>query len=360
MKIVIDSNIIIADFWLESAKFKILFESSKNDEIEIYIPEVVIDEVINKYTQKVNGAKTTIEAEYRKFNKLSKRGLDSNITPNIIDDTISNYKDHLEKVINDYNINIIPYPKVNHKFIAQKAMKKLKPFNTNEKGYRDALIWENIKSLLTEEGLVLPELTFITTNHKDFSNSGELHPDLITELQQEGFSEDSVKIYSTLNEFNEKKIKLFLAQSSSFEKKLKDGEIWDFDLLDVTNKYLFANFVDSQLYNLDFLDDSNEPTVRAIYDDYDIEIISVKKLNSTEYIVDLKFEVETEIDFFIDKNEYYHLYEDIDISIEDANWNRYVMWVSTTSIIPLSMTIILNIDLEVISSQINEINENYT
>jgi len=36
MKVVLDSNIIIADFWLESTNFKLLFESAKKEDIKIY------------------------------------------------------------------------------------------------------------------------------------------------------------------------------------------------------------------------------------------------------------------------------------------------------------------------------------
>ncbi|HWY36561.1 MAG TPA: PIN domain-containing protein, partial [Nitrosopumilaceae archaeon] len=61
MKVVLDSNIIIADFWMRSTGFKILFEKAKKGEIELYIPQVVIDEVTNKFCQQVVQWKVDIE-----------------------------------------------------------------------------------------------------------------------------------------------------------------------------------------------------------------------------------------------------------------------------------------------------------
>lgn len=364
MKIVLDSNTIIANFWMQSTNFKILFENVTNGNIEIYIPEIVLDEVKNKYQQRLNKSKKDIESELKKFNSLSRKRIDSVLKEEIVSNSIDEYAEHLEKVINENRIKILPYPSTDHKIIAKKAMLKLKPFNVNEKGYRDCLIWENIKGLLTEEEIViaLPELVFITNNYKDFSekDSYELHPNLISELIDSEFASNSVVVYPSLIEYNDKQGKLFFEQATTFEKKLREGEFWDFDLVKITSDYLFEKFVGSELHmhDINMFDESNEPTVRSIDEEYEIKISSVKKLSSKEYLIDVEFEVESEVDFFIDKHDYYSS-EDSDISIEDPNWNRHVMWASTMVKIPLSMTVIVDNDLNVISSQINKVNENY-
>lgn len=365
MKIVLDSNIIMADFWMESTNFTILFESAKNGSIEIYIPEVVIDEVKNKYSQRLLKSKTDIKTELNKFNKLSKQNIGEILIDQNIDDAIKEYDKHLDKIIKDNKIQILPYPKVSHKFIAEKAMKKTKPFNANEKGYRDNLIWENIKDLLTDEELAVtfPELVFISNNHKDFAenNTRIPHKELLKELEERDFSTKSVVIYTSLSEYNDIQGKLFFEQATVFEGKLKAGEFYDLDLTQITSEYLFKNFVGSELYmyDVDVPEDYSDPTVRSISEDYKVEIKSVKKLNNNQFIIDVKFEVETEIDFFVDKHEYYYLNEEHPISIEDSDWNKWVMWATTSINVPLSMTIIINNDLEVINCQIDKVNENY-
>lgn len=364
MKVVIDSNIIIADFWLESTNFKVLFESVQKGDIQVYIPEIVLDEVINKFNQRLKESERKIDSELSTFKKLSKKDNKNPLTETIINSSVEEYKKHLEKVIKDNSIEIVKYPNTEHKFLVYKAMNKLKPFNSNEKGYRDCLIWENIKTLLTdyESAVSQPELVFISNNYKDFATSEyELHSDLISELEDEDFDSKSVIVYPKLSEFNDKQTKLFFAQSESFTKKLKNNEIWDLSLNSEISNYLFDNFVGSELfkYDVDFEYDYSEPTVKSIDENFEIEITQVNKLNATDYLVDVSFEVVSEIDFFIDKSDYWSMEDDKHISIEDSNWNKWVMWASTEITVPLTMSLIIDSETNVKSLQINTINKNY-
>jgi predicted nucleic acid-binding protein len=59
MKVVLDSNIIIADFWMQSPNFQVLLESSKKGNIDLMIPELVMDEVLNKFNQRIEKSKKT-------------------------------------------------------------------------------------------------------------------------------------------------------------------------------------------------------------------------------------------------------------------------------------------------------------
>lgn len=364
MKVVLDANIIIADFWLESTNFKLLFESAKKGDVKIYVPEVVMDEVVNKYSKRLEDSKRKIESELKTFQKLTREKEGNPITADMIDKSVSEYQKQLKQVIKDNSIEVIKYPKTDHKFLAKKAINKLKPFNSNEKGYRDCLIWENIKELLTESESAIsqPELVFISNNFKDFATSEyELHSDLILELEDEDFDSKSVIVYPSLSEFNDKQTKLFFAQSKSFEKKIIQKELWDLDLHSVITDYLFKNYVGSELfhYDVDFEYEHSEPTVSSIYEDFEEKITSVKKLNATDYLVDVEFEVNSIIDFFIDKSDYWTLDDDKNISIQNSDWNKWVMLAQTEVLVPLSMSLIIDSNLNVKSCQINKINENY-
>jgi hypothetical protein len=78
----------------------------------------------------------------------------------------------------------------------------------------------------SESAISQPELVFVSNNYKDFAtNEYELHPDLISELEDEDFDSKSVIVYPSLSEFNDKQTKLFFAQSKSFEKKLIQKEL---------------------------------------------------------------------------------------------------------------------------------------
>lgn len=362
MKIVLDSNIIIADFWLKSTGFNILFESAKKGDVNIYIPEIVLDEVVNKYIQRLDESKRSIDSELQTFQKLTRRKDKTPLTQEIVEKSIAEYQKHLRKVIKENSIIVLKYPKTDHKFLAHKALKKLKPFNSNEKGYRDSLIWENIKTLLTdyESAVSQPELVFISNNYKDFAtNEYELHSDLIAELENEDFDPKSVIVYPNLSEFNDKQAKLFFDQSQSFEIKLRNNEIWNFDLKSEIKTYLYENFVGSDISQYDSDEIQSEPTVQSFDEDFKLEIVSVKKLNATDYLVDVELVVNTEIEFFIDKRDYWSMDDTEDISIIYPDWNEWVMLASTSLSVELAISLIIDSNLKVKSCQINRINKNY-
>lgn len=364
MKVVLDSNIIVADFWMQSPNFKILFENSKKGEIELFIPQVVIDEILNKFDQRIQKLKSDINGEIAKFEKLSDSPIGFSITEDSIKKSNIKYKKHLDKIIKINGITIIEYPKTSHEFLARKAMLSFKPFNTNEKGYRDCLIWENIKSLVSQEDVEIPatpEVVFITNNFKDFTAEGDkLHDNLISELENENLISDSVIIYPSLKEFNDKVTKLFFSQASIFEGKLKNNEFWDFELKSIIDDYLFKHFIGSDINNYHSIAPyaNDNPIVSTISEDFKIDSISVRKLNSKEYIVDVHFKVETDIDYYIDKSDYWSA-DDIDASLVDSDWNNHVVMVSRLVDLPVEMTLLINSNLECTSIEISKIDDNY-
>lgn len=214
--------------------FAVILASAKNGDIELHIPEIVLDEVFNKFRQRAEKSQTDIAGEMAKFSKLARLEYLSPVNSELIDELCLKHEAHIRKVITENKMIITPYPETSHKFLAKKAIQIKKPFNVNEKGYRDSLIWENIKSFITEEQVEIassPEVVFVTANHKDvLAHENELHHDLTTELENQDLKTDTIVIYSDLKNFNDKVTKLFFEQASTLEGRLKNDKFWDFQL----------------------------------------------------------------------------------------------------------------------------------
>lgn len=363
MKVVLDSNIIIADFYMKKPDFKILFENSRNDQISLYIPQLVIDEVINKFSQRITESQQVIDSELRKYNKLSNIKTESPITNELITESVKEYNTYVNEIFRDNDISIIPYPSTDHRYLAKKAMLSKKPFNANEKGYRDSLIWENIKSIISKEDIEIPsspELIYLTNNHKDFVKDGRLHEDLVGELEEELLHSNSIDIYPSLGDFNDKVTKLSLSQANQFRDKLINQEFEGFDLKSIIDTFLFKEFDGSELTNYhDYAPYANDnPTIDGFNDDYEIKDVMVKKLSSDEYVIDVKFDLESELDYFVDKSDYWSS-DDTEFSVIDLDWNDHVVHVSCTAVLPISMTLIIDSKLECQSIQISKIDEVY-
>ena len=97
---------------------------------------------------------------------------------------------------------------------------------------------------------------------------------------------------------------MFFAQADSFGKKLFDKDNLDFDLKSELNEFLYEHFVGSELtkYDSNGMSSYDDYTVSTFDDaNYSLELDSVKKLNSKEYLVDISATLECEVDFFLDK-----------------------------------------------------------
>lgn len=356
MKTILDANIIISDYRFNSTDSRVLLESSKKGNIDLYVPEIVLDEVFNKFEERLFEAKSKIDKELSVIKKTTNTEIKDEIDENFIKRKVDEYKDYIHKLFDDNKVNVLEYPNIPHKQIVFKAIKKLKPFNSNEKGYRDALIWENIKSLMPIIGTnaANPDVIFITNNKKDFcENENDLHKELINEIEKDDLEVDSIQIYNTLNEFSNDIKKLFFIQENSFKKRIELKEIEDFDLESSLLLSLREELDNSDISDIESIPHSyQDATVRFIEKIENLNIKDVRKLNSTEYLIDLTCNVEMTIDFFVDKGEYYTS-DDTTYDIEDLDWNDYVIWASELVNPELSVSLILDGDYNILSIQID-------
>jgi predicted nucleic acid-binding protein len=365
MKVVLDTNIIIPDIYMALPNFAVILASAKEGDIELHIPEIVLDEVLNKFRQRVEKSQKGISGEMAKFSKLVRAEYESPITSELVNEVCQEHETHLRKVIADNKIVITPYPNTPHKFLAQKAMLAKKPFNINEKGYRDNLIWENIKSFISGEDTEIassPEVIFVTANHKDFmADENELHHDLIIELESQDLKTETVVMYTELKDFNDKVTKLFFEQASTLEGKLKNDEFWDFKLKETIDAYLFKEVAGHGLGNYrEYVPAANDrPIVESIDDTYIIDNISVKKLSADQYLVDVAFDLDMEVGFYVDKSEYYRS-ESEDYYVIDFDWNDHVIHASQSIKIAMSISLVINSNLGCKSIQINNLGDSYS
>jgi len=51
MKVALDTNILVQDFWLDSPHLKVLLNELNVIPATLHIPEIVIDETVNKYRE---------------------------------------------------------------------------------------------------------------------------------------------------------------------------------------------------------------------------------------------------------------------------------------------------------------------
>lgn len=195
MRIVIDTNIFCEDYFLRGANFRLLFDSLKSLPASLHIPEVVVDEVVNRYSEDLAEALAKDRDHRSLIGRLLVDSPQATLLSIKSENEVEGYRKNLETVLKTHG-EIMSYPKITHKRIVERDLARCKPFKRDGSGYRDCLIWENVKSLLLwgTERVIL-----ITNNPKDFGEGPHVDP----ELQKDLTNPDHLKLFRSLREFNE-------------------------------------------------------------------------------------------------------------------------------------------------------------
>lgn len=184
--------------------FQIFLDGIRKAGHSLFIPQIVLDETVNKFRDSLIETMQEWERLSERIRRLASNKPSSVFDENSIDELVANYRRNLTRKLKEPvspNFRTISYPDVPHSRLVAKALQRKKPFSLSGRGYRDALIWENI--LWLEETYSGSERTaFITANIKDFADDKfALHPDLLTDLDERKLAPGSIILYPNLKAF---------------------------------------------------------------------------------------------------------------------------------------------------------------
>lgn len=365
MKIVLDTNIIFADYFLNGAKIRNLCESVKSTGDFVYIPEIVSDEAINQYKENLQKCKSKIESAISDYERLTNKEFEKTpISEIVLTDEFENYIKIYNEQINKLGIKIIPYPSTSHKELVKRDLASKKPFTIEGKGYRDALIWESIKSLCEEpfETLAIPEIVFISKNLKDFCEKDySLHSDLREDLYDNDINESAIKVIENIDNFINEHIKLKQKILQNILDKLnKDKRYKEIDLnIEIENRISkFLLYREFDYEETPFRQEFENPSIVGI----NIPIITVndvRQISEEEVFIEINVDVECEFDFYIYKGDL-GIFDDEDLPhIWNNDWNKHYMAASETATITLKISFIvdnsfnkiLSDDIDIVSNE---------
>ncbi len=289
MIVVIDTNIFVQDFWMQGTFFKVFLDELQVIPAKVYIPEVVVDEVINKYNEKLTeiyNQRTRADLEISKF--LNKVPTIANFN---IEQYTEIYKFFLIKKLKQIKAKILPYPQIDHKKIVKKIFEKKKPFKKGDAGYRDFLIWETIRYLDLNG---TEQISFITNNSKDFGQGLLLKENFTDKIT----TKHNMTVFPSLNNFNEVYIMPSLRKLDVINEKVSK-KIDKFNFLEFLNNTLLGllkDYDNTSLYT-PYPDNTGSVSLNEIILFKDYQILEVNEL--TVEGMYLKFEVECDIEITV-------------------------------------------------------------
>lgn len=181
MDIFLDTNTLYNNWFLTNANFKFLLNFISNDGHTLLICDVVKNEIEHKHSE-----------ELQKNIKKLKESLDELYKLTNIREKVDTEKFDIKYSILDiFNSGGIDYKEISCDSIPQstvmyRAINRIRPFQDNEKGYRDTLIWLTLLNYANSEESD-NDIIFICENKNDFYDPAkkslvEFHPDLCKDL----------------------------------------------------------------------------------------------------------------------------------------------------------------------------------
>lgn len=341
MKIVLDTNIIYQDYKLNGQRILKLYEASKRLGYELAVPEVVVDEVVNQYRRDLESANSAFVKGITQLRKLT--GLKGKFpfeSPVFVDEQCRLFETDYHQRIKELGITIMPYPKVAHKMMVAKDLRRIKPFREDSKGYRDALIWETVKENLIPSKMLFDEcqIILLSENTKDFGEDGKLHADLEKELEGIGFTCEVVELMSNVDAFFKDRIDTEFEELSTIQEKLqKEYKYNRVDLKQTIEESLHNEYVVNGAFdsgydpkgadNSIFPREFENPDIQDVSVN-EITVSSVRKLTDQTVLVQCNVKSTASGDAYVYKADYYLFDEDNLPTVLDNDWNKHYMLVA--------------------------------
>lgn len=194
MDIVLDSTAFCEDYRTTGANFRLLLENLPKIPAHLKIPEVVIDEVVNRFREELSVAAENMRRAQSGMSRLLGKQAPSTDKCNSAVEA-ARYRQELLDRLGSFKTMILPYPMVPHKSVVEHDLSRRRPFKITGAGYRDFLIWKSICPLILWGG---EQVAFVTNNVHDFGEGPLVHEDLQKDLS----NPRHLKLYRTVKELN--------------------------------------------------------------------------------------------------------------------------------------------------------------
>ncbi len=194
MQVVLDTTSIHGDYFLERPATVEFLQGLHKIPAKLLVPEVVVDEMVRHYRRDLEKALSQLTEAGQQIARLRAATVPSG--PSLsVEERAEKYREALLARIAKFGAEVIPYPKIGHKELVARELAGRKPFDPNGRGYRDALIWESVRSK-TWGGH--ERVVFVSNNSTDFGKAPQLHDGLRREI----LNPDRLSLASSLQQFN--------------------------------------------------------------------------------------------------------------------------------------------------------------
>ncbi|MCJ7576768.1 MAG: PIN domain-containing protein [Dehalococcoidia bacterium] len=302
LQIVLDTNTIFNNWFLDSPNFKVVERLVKLGVCKLIIPEVIILEVKGKYREELIRRAPAIGH----LNTMLPK--DRQIGSPGVEELCTSYDVSLRKRLEELEVESPSHGDIAQDEIVARLFGHRRPFSkqkTSDKGYRDALLWEVIlRKVLKRDDTTF----FITEDINDFSDehdSGKLHADLLEDLKHCGSPNTSLILCTALGQWVRENGVHYL-ETAELAEDLKDGECEGFSLRAwfINEREAFIQALDEQVLDIFRGYSIDDPTVSYIEDPESVAVEEALMLNEDTIFLRAKVLAGVSIDGYIEQWDY--------------------------------------------------------
>ena len=230
MLVLPDTNVLFSDPFLEGAQVRTILAAENYTDLQLVIPQLVVDELRNHVEKRLKAIIDDVDKVRRDYAKLS--GFHPYYLTSMIDAGKKQaVLDRFEKRIQQLETEgrILCYPSMSPKELAYRSIKVKAPFQENDKGMRDTLIWLTAKEQVLQ-GKPIDTTIIVVAKDKAFwdKDKKKLNEGLVEELKDSGIPLDSIAISNDFQEIIKTHIYGKLPQIKWVEVAIKGGKVIDF------------------------------------------------------------------------------------------------------------------------------------
>ena len=221
---------------MEGPQVKTILAAESQADIQLVIPEVVVDELRHDVEERLERAVKDAAKVRRDYARLSA------LSPFAVDLHISS--DQVQKVLDRFDLRfgqfasegrILKYPTASPEELARRSIRAQAPFQGKDRGMRDTLIWLTIKECAAKGATTNPKIALVTEDGVFLNeDKTKLNESLTRELKEAGILPDSIAVWPTLQELIDTLISSQLHDAKWVEVAIESGQIADFTSSDDT------------------------------------------------------------------------------------------------------------------------------
>lgn len=350
MYIVLDANVIISNYRLDSIVFKLILDNLKKQGHIVCIPELVYMEVINNFKEVFKDRKNKAHKSLNQLELVTGETYTFKTKVNNIEDATKSYEKYLAGLTKKYSglkIDFPSLPEVPHKDIAFRAIKKQKPFTKGEKGYRDTLIWFSLLQLAKDTG---EKVVFVLDNYKDFAIGEDqkdvFHSILIEELKENGL-QSNVFLVDSLDSFFRQYIYPYLPKAKqAIARLLKASDKYK------SFKALFSDYLINHvdISELRFTEYEEEGAcLEEILRINNVKVISVVEQDEEDVVIDVEVMMTCRIHYYVERSLSDPYFNKKMFELNVVEHTDYGMWIEAESKTALYAYLAIDMNLGKIS-----------